>query len=74
MLLEKAWQSKPLEYRKIASNLPNPTEVIHGKVKKLDSKIAEEISAKYSLVVSIAYELNDIRKDTGVDEKSQQDA
>ena len=60
---------KFIEHRKIASNLPNPTEVIQGKVKKLDSKIAEEISAKYSLVVSIAYELNDIYKDTGVDEK-----
>ena len=60
---------KFLEHRKIASNLPNPTDVIEGKVKTLDNKISEEISAKYSLVVSIAYELNDIYKDTGVDEK-----
>lgn len=60
---------KFIEHRKIASNLPNPTDVIEGKVKTLDNKISEEISAKYSLVVSIAYELNDIYKETGVDDK-----
>ena len=60
---------KFIEHRKIASNLPNPSDVIDGKVKTLDNKISEEISAKYSLVVSIAQELNDIYKDTGVDEK-----
>ena len=60
---------KFIEHRRIASNLPNPSDVIDGKVKTLDNKISDEISAKYSLVVSIAYELNDIYKVTGVDEK-----
>lgn len=60
---------KFIEHRRIASNLPNPSDVIEGKIKKLDSKIAEEISAKYSLVVSLAYELNDVYKETGVDDK-----
>jgi hypothetical protein len=60
---------KFIEHRKIAGNLPNPTDVINGKVDKLDKKVATEISAKYSLVVSIAYELNTIYKETGVDEK-----
>lgn len=49
---------KFLEHRKIASNLPNPTDVIEGNVKELDSKVAKEISAKYSLTVSLAYEMD----------------
>jgi hypothetical protein len=43
---------KFIEHRKIASNLPNPSDVIDGKVKTLDNKISEEISAKYSLMTS----------------------
>ena len=58
---------KFLEHRKIASKLPNPEDVIEGKVKTLDSKVSKEISAKYSLVVSLAYELNDIYQKDGVE-------
>ena len=58
---------KFLEHRKIASKLPNPQDVIDGKVDILDSKVAKEISAKYSLTVSLAYELNDIYQKDGVD-------
>jgi len=58
---------KFLEHRKIASKLPKPEDVIEGKVKTLDSKVAKEISAKYSLVVSLAYELNDIYQKDGVE-------
>ena len=58
---------KFLEHRKIASKLPNPQDVIDGKVDTLDSKVAKEISAKYSLTVSLAYELNDIYQKDGVD-------
>jgi hypothetical protein len=36
--------------------MPNPTDILSGKVKKMDSK---EISAQYSLVVSLCYELKD---------------
>lgn len=48
------------EHRKVAGHLPNPEDVLDGKVKKLDSEVANEISAKYSLVVSCAYEMNEV--------------
>lgn len=53
---------KFVEHRKIASYLPNPSDIIAGEVSKLDSKVSSEISAKYTMVVSLAYELNDIYK------------
>jgi hypothetical protein len=40
----------------VASKLPNPTDILSGKVKKMDTK---EISAMYSLTVSLCYELKD---------------
>jgi hypothetical protein len=55
---------KFVEHRKIASKLPNPSDIIAGEVTKLDSSISSEISAKYTLVVSLAYELNDIYKNS----------
>lgn len=60
---------KFVEHRKIASKLPNPDQILNGDVKTLDSKLSKEISAKYSLVVGLAYELNDIFKDNGIDDK-----
>jgi hypothetical protein len=47
---------KFMAHRKIASKLPNPTDILKGKVKKMDTK---EISAMYSLTVSLCYELKD---------------
>jgi len=47
---------KFMAHRKIASKMPNPTDILTGKVKKMDSK---EISAMYSLTVSLCYELKD---------------
>jgi hypothetical protein len=43
-------------HRKVASNLPNPSEVLAGKVKELTTR---EISAMYSLTVSLCYELKE---------------
>ena len=43
-------------HRKGASNLPNPSEILAGKVKDLSTK---EISAMYSLTVSLCYELKE---------------
>jgi hypothetical protein len=53
------------EHRKVAAYLPNPTEVLDGKVTKLDKKVSGEISAKYSLTVGLAYELNEVWKEVG---------
>jgi hypothetical protein len=44
-------------HRKIASKLPNPTDILTGKVTELDVK---EVSAMYSLTVSMCYEMKDI--------------
>jgi hypothetical protein len=45
-----------MAHRKVASKMPNPSDILSGKVKKMDSK---EISAMYSLTVSLCYELKD---------------
>ena len=47
---------KFMAHRKISSKLPDPTDILNGKVKKMDTK---EISAMYSLTVSLCYELKD---------------
>ena len=47
---------KFMAHRKVASKLPNPPDILSGKVKKMDTK---EISAMYSLTVSLCYELKD---------------
>lgn len=47
---------KFMAHRKIASKMPNPTDILSGKVTKMESK---EISAMYSLTVSLCYELKE---------------
>ena len=47
---------KFMAHRKIASKMPNPADILSGKVTKMESK---EISAMYSLTVSLCYELKD---------------
>ena len=59
---------KFMAHRKVASKLPNPSEILDGKVDTLKSK---EISAMYSLTVSLCYELKDAcdKKDKKFDDK-----
>ena len=47
---------KFMAHRKIAGSMPDPTDILLGKVKELKTK---EISAKYSLTVSLCYELKE---------------
>jgi len=47
---------KFMAHRKVASQMPNPTDILAGKVKELK---ATEISAMYSLTVSLCYELKE---------------
>lgn len=47
---------KFMAHRKVAASMPNPTEILAGKVKELKAK---EISAMYSLTVSLCYELKE---------------
>jgi hypothetical protein len=59
---------KFMAHRKIAASMPNPTEILAGKVKEMKTK---EISAMYSLTVSLCYELKDAsdKGDKKFDEK-----
>jgi len=45
---------KFMSHRKIAGKMPNPADILSGKVKDLNVK---EVSAMYSLVISMCYEL-----------------
>ena len=47
---------KFMAHRKIASKMPKPEDILTGKVTTLDVK---EVSAMYSLVISMCYELKD---------------
>ena len=57
-----------MAHRKVASKLPKPTDILDGKVKDLETK---EISAMYSLTVSLCYELKEAcdKKDKKFDTK-----
>lgn len=47
---------KFMAHRKIAGSLPDPSDILSGKVTEMESK---EISAMYSLTVSLCYELKE---------------
>jgi hypothetical protein len=59
---------KFMAHRKVAGNMPNPTDILDGKVKELKAK---EISAMYSLTISLCYELKEAsdKNDKKFDEK-----
>ena len=59
---------KFMAHRKVAGNMPNPTDILDGKVKELKAK---EISAMYSLTISLCYELKEAsdKGDKKFDEK-----
>jgi hypothetical protein len=55
---------KFMAHRKVAGQMPNPSDVLSGKVKELKVK---EVSAMYSLTISMCYELQDQYKKLGKD-------
>jgi len=57
-------------HRKIAGRLPKPEDVLSGKEKELKVK---EVSAMYSLVISLCYELKDALEVRKVDDKKFHD-
>ena len=59
---------KFMAHRKVAANMPDPSEILAGKIKELKTK---EISAMYSLTVSLCYELKEAadKNDKKFDEK-----
>lgn len=46
---------KFMEYRKKAESLPDPSEILKGRIKKLDAKA--DVSLMYTLTTSLCYEL-----------------
>lgn len=57
---------KFMAHKKIANKLPKAEDVLSGKVAKLETK---EISAQYSLIVSLCYELQDLANKKDKDPK-----
>ena len=57
---------KFMAHRKISSKLPRPEDILSGKAKELSVK---EVSAMYSLVTSLCYELKDAIEVRRVDQK-----
>ena len=58
--------TKFMAHRKVAGQMPNPADILSGKVKDLKVK---EISAMYSLTISMCYELKDALDNKRVDAK-----
>jgi hypothetical protein len=61
---------KFMAHRKIASQLPNPSDILSGKVKDLKCK---EVSAMYSLITSMCYELQDSHDKFSNDKKKMEE-
>jgi hypothetical protein len=57
---------KFMAHKKVASRMPNPKDILDGKVKDLQVK---EVSAMYSLVISMCYELKAAVEDKVEDKK-----
>jgi hypothetical protein len=58
--------TKFMAHRKVAGRMPEPLSILEGKVKDLNVK---EISAMYSLTISMCYELKDVLDNKRVDMK-----
>ena len=59
---------KFMAHRKVAGQMPNPEDVLTGKVKELKTK---EVSAMYSLTISMCYELQEQFKKLGKEKLSE---
>jgi len=59
---------KFMAHRKVSSKMPRPEDVLTGKVKELKTK---EISAMYSLTISMCYELQDNFQKLGKEKLSE---
>jgi hypothetical protein len=60
---------KFMQHRKVAARMPRPEDILSGKITDLNVK---EVSAMYSLVISMCYELKDA-VEKGVDDKKFHD-
>lgn len=51
---------KFMAHRKIVGKLPSPLSILRGNVTKLHPDVADEISAQYSLITALCYELKEL--------------
>lgn len=49
-------------HRDIAKFLPHPKDVLDGKEKKLSNKVKDEISAHYTMIIRLMYEMSELNK------------
>lgn len=61
-----------MQHRRLQGKLPNPFDILHGKVTELKDPDKIEISAKYSLVVSLCYALKEIYDDLQAKKKGDE--
>jgi len=59
---------KFMAHRKIAGKMPKPEDILSGKVKTMDTK---EISAMYSLTISMCYELREAYEKMGKEKNAE---
>jgi hypothetical protein len=52
-----------MQHRRISGRLPDPRDILSGKIKKLDKPDSIEISAKYALAVNLCYTLREMYDD-----------
>lgn len=60
---------KFMAHRRLSADLPNPTDVLEGRVTQLKT---QDISAKYALVISMCYELRERQANGCTDEQLHQ--
>lgn len=60
---------KFMAHRKVAGKMPKPEEILSGKVKELETN---EVSAQYSLAISLCYELKDFLAKKDDDKKMEE--
>jgi hypothetical protein len=51
-----------MEYKNIASRLPDPSKIITGEITELKEGMVDDVSVLYTLVVSLCYEINEYHK------------
>jgi len=52
--------AKFIEYQKMNESLPNPSDILLGKIKTLDPAQRKETSVMYALTIGLCYEMRDI--------------
>lgn len=53
-----------MQHVRLKGKLPNPTDIIMGKVTKLKEDKAVDVSAKYSLVIAMCYVMSELQEPT----------